>query len=212
MKKKTYNGLEFNGYQLYQPQADHAEKGAAGFDLATLQRADAILRQAFARNPKVLAVEITLSYPEEIDTKQIGNEVISDFLFHYCRRLREHFGLAADFLQVREYAPRTGRLHHHVIFLIGGNWWQFVDYRAVRECWRAALARHLGWHGDAAEVPVHISDNWGTNGSPAYGFVADGHRPEQVSEVFRQMSYLAKNYSKEFGSNNVRSFSSSELR
>ena len=211
MKKTTYSGTEFHGLPLYQPWPGHEEK-EMGFDLATLQRADAILRQALARNPKILAVEITLAYPAEINTQDIGNECISEFLFRYCRRLREHFGQTVDFLQVREHAPRTGRLHHHVVFLIGGDWWHFVDYGAVREYWRKALSDWFDWPGTAAEAPVHISDNWnGMDEMAAYGFLVDAARPEQVSELYRRMSYLAKNYSRDL-TPGVRSFTSSEIR
>lgn len=213
MKKTTFWGTEFRGQPLYQPQQDYADKAAAGFDLATLQRIDALIRHALnqSRDGKILAFGLTLAYPAEIDTAGTDNSIIQDFTMRYVRRLRERFNLTVDFLQVRELAPRTGRLHHHCIFMIGGGWWHFVDYQTVRECWRLALERWFGWTGTAAEVPVQIVDNWNGNGSPAYGLPVDGSRPEQVAELFRRMSYLAKNYSRDLMPG-VRSFTSSEIR
>ncbi len=213
MKKTTFRGTKFRGQPLYQPQQDYADKAIAGFDLATLQRIDALIRHALnqSRDGKILAFGLTLAYPAEIDTAGLDNSIIQDFTMRYVRRLRERFNLTVDFLQVRELAPRTGRLHHHCIYMIGGGWWHFVDYQAVRECWRLTLERWFGWTGALAEVPVQIVDNWNGNGSPAYGFLVDGSRPEQVAELFRRMSYLAKNYSRDLMPG-VRSFTSSEIR
>ncbi len=180
-----------------------------GFDFAMLQRCVDLLRRAFARSRRILAAEMTFGYPADIDTADIGNACISDFTARYCRLLREQRHVAVDFLQTSEITPHTGRLHHHVVFLIGGDWWHFVDYRTVRELWRQSLARCLRWTGTASEAPVHVSDNWNGADTPAYGFLADANRPDQVAELFRRMSYLAKNYSK---ASHVRSFSSSEPR
>ena len=211
MRKKTFYGTEFNQLPLYQPQPGHAEKASQGFNYAMLQRCQALLNQALSKSQRILAVEITLTYPMSIDTSCLGNECVSDFITRYCRVLREKRGFSVDFFQTSEWAPQTGRLHHHVIFLIGGDWWHFVDYRTVRELWQQALARCLGWFDTANEAPVHISNNWNGDGAASYGFSVEASRPEQVAELFRRMSYLAKNYSKDFGSTNMRSFTSSEL-
>ena len=213
MKRTTYDaGPEYNGHPLYRPLPEHLDKTVDGFDLATLRRIELLIPHALAQGGgKILAVGMTLAYPVGIDTTFIPNDVITDFTNRYSRRLREHFWLSADFLQVRERAPRTGRLHHHCFYLIGGGWWHFVDYQAVRGCWRMALEHWFGWTGTAAEVPVQIVDNWNGDGSPAYGFRVDASRPEQVAELYRRMTYLAKYYSRDL-TPGVRSFTSSELR
>ena len=160
MKKVIYHGPDFNGHPLYRPFPEHVDKATDGFDLATLQRIELLIPHALAQGGgRVLAVGMTLAYPAEIDTSTIDNRVITDFTSHFCRYLREQRGLSVDFLQVRERAPRTGRLHHHCIVLIGGGWWQFTDYRTVRAIWRMILERWFGWAGTAAEVPVQIVDN-----------------------------------------------------
>ncbi len=212
MRRKNFFGNEFNGLPLYQPQAGYEGKASQGFNYAILHRCKALLDNAFTKSQRILAVEITLNYPTGIDTSRIGNECISDFTTHYCRVLREQRNVSVDFLQASELAPRTGRRHHHVIFLIGGDWWHFVDYRTVRELWRQALERCLGWTDTAADVPLYITNNWNGEGAAVYGFPVDAARPEQVAELFRRMSYLAKNYGKDYGSRNMRSFTSSELQ
>ncbi len=212
MRRKNFFGSEFNQLPLYQPQPGHEEKASLGSNFTMLLRCKALLNQAFTKSQKILAVEITLSYPKCIDTSRLGNECISDFTTHYCRVLREHWGFSVDYLQASELAPQTGRLHHHVMFLIGGNWWHFVDYQTVRKLWQKALERCLGWTGTAADAPVHITNNWNGEGAAAYGFLVDAKRPEQVAELFRRMSYLAKNYGKDYGAGNRRSFTSSELQ
>ena len=213
MKQRNFFCSTFDQHPLYQPQAGHEEKASQGFNLAILQKCEAVCRQAFSKSQKILAVEFTLSYPMCIDTSCIGNECISDFTTRYCRVLREQRGFTADFIQVSELSPQTDRLHHHVVFLIGNTtWWRFVDYATVREIWRRALEHHLGWTGTPDKAPVHITSNWNGEGcASAYCFMADASRPEQVDELFRRLSYLAKNYSKNYSSG-TRTFTSSKLQ
>ena len=213
MRRKNVFCSNFHQHPLYQPQIGHEEKVAQGFNMSYLQKCVDLCMQAFSKSQKIMAVELTLSYPMSIDTSQVGNRCISDFTTHYCRVLREKHGFTVDFLQVSELAPQTGRLHHHVFFLIGKTkWWCFMDYATVRELWRCALERCLGWKGTPDEAPVHVTNNWNGEGSaPAYSFIADASRSEQVDELFRRMSYLAKNYSKDYGSSS-RILTSSKLQ
>lgn len=182
-KRNIVSGNTFNGKEIL----EYKNKDI-GMDAQILQNIDEHIKDALKRHGKVFAIRFDIYFPEEE-----SNKTFSRFQAEFMRKERRA-GYDPSYVAVREIGEQSCHPHYHELLLVNGNTTRSI-YKHIENA-NAAMNLTLGLNHKEPTGFIHNSID--KNGILRNGITIcrmDSSKADE-NEVYRQASYLAKDWQK----------------
>ena len=172
-----------------------------------LESSQSLLKHYTNKHNKTLVVRCDIRYPKDYDKPTETNEDISKCM----RKVRKKYfrqGYDINYLWVREQ-DSSHHPHYHVAMLFNGN--KMRSYTHVFKTVETMFKNTIGVNNDGLVDKCMTSKNGNQHEN---GILLDRNKenyPQRLQDVYRQLSYFAKSYSKGEYKDGLRDFGMSRL-